>query len=248
MFGKRIQKTKMDSQNQLGNQNHAIRTPVSIQMMGVYGGITAVILISLLILSNSLQQYPRFMPNSENQLQPRWRVVTDGAQRVTFNMPERWSWVEKGAEPFELIVANEVAVETAVSTFLRIDPDTNITLLAFSNEAAIEEGIIVVAQSERMKQLAATQLVQFMAENNVPGIQKAELITQNGNPQQVSLITEMQIETDVWLCYQKYTHNERAGYIISGCAVRSKLGMNGEELKQAVATFQPLLQAPISRP
>ncbi len=217
-------------------------------MIGVYGGITAVILLSLFILSNSLQQYPRFMPNSENQLRPGWRVVTDEAQIVTFNMPQPWIEVEQGTALFDLKMANEVVVKTAVSTFLRIDPDTNITLLAFPNESAIEEGIIVVAQSERMKQLTAAQLVQFVAENNVPGIQKAELLTQNGGTQQASLITEIQTEADIWLCYQRYTHNERTGHIISGCAMRSQLNINGEELRQAVATFQPLFQAPDFQP
>lgn len=228
----------------MNNQNQTIDAPVSIQMMGIYGGITAVILFSLLILSNSLQQYPRFMPNSENQLQPRWRVVTDAAQRVTFNMPQRWAWAEQGTEEFDLMMTNEMVAKTGVSIFFRIAPDTNITLFALPNESAIEEGFLIVAQSEQMNQLTAAQLVQFVTENNVPGIQTAELIAQNGSLQQASLITEMQIEADVWLCYQKYTHNERAGYIISGCAIRSQLGINGAELKQAVATFQPLVQAP----
>ena len=224
--------------NQLQNQEQTAHPPASFQTIGVYGGLTAVILLLLLILSNSLQQYPRFLSTPENKLQPRWQIVTNDAQTITFNMPQRWVWGEKGTDLFDF-VAEAGVLQTAVSPFLTIDPNTNITLVALVDETAVEKGVIIVAHSERMRQLTAEQLVQFVIENNIPGIQKAEIIAQPGG-NHADLIIEIETEAGLWLCYQRYGQNAQAGHIISGCAARTQLQASSE-LRQAIASFQPLI-------
>ncbi len=220
-------------------------SPISIQSIGVFAVLTAVFLIALITLTNRLSQYPRYVPDKTSLIPRQWVVVTNQEQTFTFDMPAQWKWHENQAIPpdlsFEPVLAKNRGVETAVSLFRRIDPQTEIKLIAIAESDQPHPPFLFVAQSNRMNQLSPTQLAAAIS-NEFSDLQKIELVDHPGGQQSVEFILELPIYSDAWQCLYQYTNNVDAGYVLGGCAPRNNFGSVGTDLLAIQDSFQLLFR------
>lgn len=222
------------------------QTTFSMQMIGVYIFTTAVLLIALFILTQNLSQQPRYISPGNESRPAGWQVVTNQAQTFTFNLPSDWVWYDSDeieqAQLFQSTVTNnEEVLETAVSFFRRIDPETKIQMVALLAEADITPApILFVAGSNRLHQLSPELLVDAV-KKEVSGVQQAEIETRPGNRQIANIMVDFSTQTDVLRCAYQFTHNEDAGYILAGCAPGSQFGRIGRDLPGIQNSFQLLV-------
>ncbi len=219
--------------------------PISIQSIGVFGLLTAVFLITFITLTNRLSQYPRYVPDNTSLIPRQWVVVTNHEQTFTFDMPVEWEWHEHQVNApdhsFESVLTENSGVETAVSLFRRIDPQTEITLIAIAESDQPHPPFLFVAQSKRMKQLSPTQLAAAVS-TEFSDLQRIELVDHPGRQQSVEFILELPIYSDAWQCLYQYTNNDDAGYVLGSCAPRNNFGSVGSDLQAIQDSFQLLFR------
>jgi len=220
-------------------------SPISIQSIGVFALLTAVFLIALIIATSRLSQHPRYVPGHTSLIPPQWEVVTDQEQLFTFNIPVQWEWVENRPDTsntkFDQAWADNEGVETAVSLFRRIDPQTEIKILAIAPSLLPHSPILFVAHSQRMNQLSPTQLAAAIG-NDVSGLQQIELVDHPGGQQSVEFILDLPIYSETWQCRYQYRNNEDAGFVLGGCAPQNNFGSIGTDLLTIQDSFQLLFR------
>ena len=220
-------------------------SPISIESIGVFVMLTAVTLIALIILTNRLSQHPRYLPDGPPLIPRQWAAITNREQTYTFDMPIQWEWVENHAEApnteFARALAENEGVETAVSLFRRIDPETEIKLLATAPSDLPHPPILFVAQSKRMNQLSPTQLAAAIG-NEISGLERIELVDRPNGQQSVEFMLELSIYLDTWQCLYQYTNNDDAGYVLGSCVPRNNFGTVGNDLLAIQDSFQLLFR------
>ena len=217
----------------------------SVRAIGVYGLLTAVLLLTLISLTNTLSRYPRYLPDETPLIPPQWTVVTNHELTFTFDMPSSWKWYEKqesgASAAFDLALNENPGVETAVSLFRRIDPQTEIKIIAVAESDLSQPPFLFVAQSKRMSQLTPTKLAAALS-SEVAGSQQIQIVTLPGRPEAVKFILELQMDSDIRRCLYQYTYNEDAGFVIGGCLPPKQLGAAANELLAMQNSFQLLFR------
>lgn len=128
-----------------------------------YGLLTAVLILAALFVMQSLGQQPVVALNPETS-SAGWTAVTDAALRFTLDLPDEWTWrLTTDTQPFTLddeLVAG-VPLATAVAPFGDLVDDTEILLVAASDDTAVP-GFLVVARSQRLSALTAEEAASFL--------------------------------------------------------------------------------------
>jgi hypothetical protein len=234
----------MNRSNTSSNYNKYLESaaePVEDTQIGYFIMTTAVSVFLFFVVSLSLQQYPRYLPNPDALLASGWIVVTDQKQTFTFNLPIRWEWEEQHGLLANDLVVEQMSLETAVSLFAEIDDQLHFVLFAHGNNGTDHPGFVIVAHNQRMRLITPEHLINHL-QNNSQSLLNAEINTLF-NQTQATLYTELvQPDNLKLLCFQRFIPTSKTGYLIVGCAARTEFSNYSDELESIVKSFQTLQQ------
>ena len=211
----------------------------SIRDIGIYVLLTSGLLIALFFTTNHLSQQPKYLPNDSALISRDWVVITDREQLFTFDLPNNWAWTERDEPSFIDVLNKNIGIETAVSLFRRIDPETKLKIISISEPSHDHSPFLFVAQSTRMKQLMPTELAAAISQN-VSGLQQIEINNHPGGQQSVEFTLDHSIYNETWECFYQYRNNETAGFILASCGSNNDLGAIRQDLTIIHDSFQLL--------
>ncbi|MCB8965407.1 MAG: hypothetical protein R3E31_18540 [Chloroflexota bacterium] len=218
--------------------------------VAVYGTLTAVLIIAMLLVMHSLGQKPLVLVNPRTQARGEWLPVTAYDQQFTVDLPVEWVWLEADDPQFASLIASSDWWETAVYPLAAIAADADYRFVAMPDEIDTPtDGFVVVMYSRRLGAVTAVQSIALVEQSDT-------LVAQSGtNFEIVDAGTETSFTgTEVarfllvlpdavgerLRCRQEFAPASNGSYVIAACAPEAKFGEFAPIFMDTVASFQPL--------
>jgi hypothetical protein len=235
------QKTARPVTKQRPTATAALPYPLSTIML--YGAMTAVVLIALLLVMRSLGQKPLITIHPETRLGANWTPVTDGAQRFTLDLPADWRWLDGDSDQRALTdaLAEDGRFHAALAPLGDLIEAGDILLIASYTPFAADDlaGLVVVAHSEILDRLTPEQAIQWSGQNTADlVIQEARLAEGFTGVTHALLLVEN--PNSGWRCRQHFTPGPADSFLVAACAPRSWFPRYAGDLQNIVASFQLL--------
>jgi len=177
--------------------------PFSLSTVSVYGALTAVIIIGILLTMRSLGQRPLVLLNPDTNVNLGWTPITDPNLHFTFDLPPEWTLfsnldVEQEAN-FAALLAGEPQLATAVAPLGIEADDTELQMIMMADKAegvTAVPGFVTIARSTVLRQLSLEDTIRFTQQNNGDTtIVETNLFTSFFNDTRAQIIVEMPFTT-----------------------------------------------------
>lgn len=206
---------------------------ISLSAIGVYGGITAVVVVLMFMVMNVLGRKPFVVISPESGRD--WQVITDANQSYTFDLPPGWVWVE-GRIDGTVTEMVEGEMKTAVfATLQDLTEDAELLGLAVSNNPE-RPAVFMVGRSQGLYSNTMVDLVERQRNTAV----SETIVIENllGNPQAHWLL-ELP-GTPPWKCQQDVVRGQNVNYLVTICAPNPRYAPQLKQLEGILHSFQPL--------
>lgn len=221
-------------------------TPVKVL---VYGGITAVLLLSLLAIMTIFSRRPVIALAPETR-GVQWAVVDGADGRFTLDLPAGWTWevipLDEGRARYEEAVTQTAGtdtetaadVATAVAPFGPLAPDTELRLIAASADTN-QPGVLVVLQSDRLNRLSVADAVAAVRSGDLGAFEALEATTAVGLDGRQQARFMLRYDNGL-RCVQRFVPVADTGFVASACAPDGRYPLYDVAFTTILDTFQTL--------
>ena len=222
--------------------------PLSFSAAMVYGGVTAVIIITLFLTMRTLGQKPLVQLHPDTNINTGWLPVTDQALRFTFDIPPTWQvWERQNPQQqteFEALLVSDAQLTTSVTPLSEAISDMEILMIVMGarlEQVASLPGFVILARSEELSHLSLDEIISLAQENNTTIIinEIAQFRSFVGD-NRVSFLVELPQTKDELSCQHHVITSEIETYLLAGCAPKVRSAVYREPLDKILASFQPL--------
>ncbi|MCA9934804.1 MAG: hypothetical protein H6662_12825 [Ardenticatenaceae bacterium] len=216
--------------------------PYQLTAIAVYGTLTLLLIVALLLVMRSLGRQPLVTVNADTRLGNRWIPVTGTDQSFTLDLPQGWAWLDVADGQFATTLAESVRWETAVYPLHAIAEDADLLLLAGSGDTvSADDGFVVVARSQRLSVLTPEQAQQMVSQSGeeVEVVNTAVSTNLNRAPQ-AQFTLHLLVSNESLRCQQLFVPQDDAAYLAAACAGDGRYPSLSSSFADILASFQPL--------
>jgi hypothetical protein len=222
--------------------------PFSLSAVSVYGVLTAVIIIGILLTMRSLGQRPLVLLNPDTNINLGWTPITDPDLQFTFDLPPEWELFnnldsEKAAD-FAALLAGEPQLAASVAPLGIEAADTDLLMIVMTDTP---EGVtavpafVTIARSTVLRQLSLEDTILFAQQNSGDTIlAETSLFTSFFGDNRAQIVVEMPFTPDTLTCYQHIAQTAKESYLVVGCAPSRRYGIYRETIDGILSSFQIL--------
>ena len=209
--------------------------PVATALTLYYGGLTVVIVLTLLLIIRSLGQSPIVTLNPDSS-QGEWVSLNSSDKSFTIDIPANWDWqFLKGKQAQSSIIdllENDHRIMTAISPLGDLVPDVEYLLVAQH-----DSNLLVVARSERLNRLSTQQAVTSMQEEQFDNIIVTEANLLQATPGDAkSVFTLKHLDTPLQ-CDQYLVPGPSETYVVAACSLIENYKQQHGDFKTALDSF-----------
>ena len=219
------------------------RSSQSLTAVFIYGGLTAVLIIAMLLTMRALGQTPLAASTLEDQY---WTAVTAQDGSYSINLPNHWDWLEKDhptqQAQFETLVTENEMFDTAVYPLGDIAEDSEVFFIAI-NEPIFwdsgDQGFLTLARSQRLHDLTPEQAIDLVNKTNA-SLNVIEPTIEAGEDDrlQAQFVVEIPGPDGGWRCRQYFLPGPDYGYLLAACAPPANFITFLVEFEDILTTFQ----------
>ena len=225
------------SNNALDDDPEPETEPVSSTLIIFYGGLTAVIVLALLLTMRSLGQSP-MVSLKPDSAQGEWVSLSAPDNSFTIEIPAKWDWQFlqriENTPPGKDVLEIEGSFVLAVTPLGDLVPDIEYLL-----KAEHDSSLLVVARSERLNRLtpqqAATSLQGEQFENMT--VTEASLI-QGAKGEQKAHFSLMHLDTPLH-CDQYLVPAPSETYVVATCSLTESYDQQRDTRQNILDSFSP---------
>jgi hypothetical protein len=228
----------------------AVTAPESFSLSAVlvYGGVTAVVLIGLLLAIRTLGQRPTILLNPDTNISAGWPPVTDHSMRFTLDIPPTWqAWDKQNPQQqaeFETVLASDEQFTAAVASLSTAVSDLEILMIVIGEkpeQITAVPGFIVVARSEEIGRLSLDDIIALAQRPNAAvELSQVNIFSSFTGDNRVSASLKMPATKDALTCQQHVIRGTGEGYLLAGCAPEARYQTYSEPIENILASFQLL--------
>jgi hypothetical protein len=215
----------------------------------VYGALTAVILVALLVVMRSLGRQPLLVAGADLRLGDDWTAVTDNNLRYVLSLPSGWQWLD-GAYREQQGLLDELAasvpnIRWSLAPLGEVAGDLELLAVAYQPEPPEVGGpfvFVAIGRSQRLGQIAPQQALELLAERSLP-LAATDLIENiPGQPQARFALLDNSRQVQCRTLFMP-NDDESVGYLVTACAPQESFGRVQRDLDRILDSFQ-LFQRP----
>ncbi len=201
---------------------------VSSPLILYYGGLTAVVVFALLLITRSLGQSPALSVKAGSS-PSEWITLNAPDKSFTIEIPAKWDWqflLGKAKEP--ALVEGEGLITTAVAPFGDLVPDIDYLL-----HAENEGSLLVIARSARLSRLSAQQVVTALQGESFENMAVTEARLTGSVPGEERAFFTL-THSDLSLhCDQYFVPGSADSYLVAVCSPMDS-AESGREIRRTV--------------
>lgn len=217
--------------------------PLPMVAITVYGTITAVLIVSMLLVMHSLGQRPLVMFNPETGMNREWVPITAYDQRFTLDLPLGWAWLQNDQDAFATLIAEGEVFETAVYPLGTIAKDMDYLLVAMPQDVTPSgTGFILITRSHRLGPLTPAQSIALVEQSsaNFNLVEADKAVSFTGLPLAEFMLELPVTEDGILRCRQYFMPDTDAAYLLAGCAPQPEFSNFVGTFDRVLTSFQPL--------
>jgi len=212
--------------------------PVAPPLIFLYGGLTVVTIIALLLIMRTLGRSPIVILKS-SAIVGDWVSLQDPRMRFAIDIPVHWDWQfqeGKQSQPeFADLLANDFRIPAAVSPLGKFVSDIDYLLLATN-----ESSIIVIARSDRLNRLSPQQAVASLQQEQFDHISVSEArLIQNAVEEDVADFSIIHTDPPLY-CRQYFVPGPLETYIVAACSSPEGYDLHQDEFNKTLLSFRIL--------
>ena len=210
--------------------------PVATALILFYGGLTAVIVLALLLTIRSLGQSPivTLKPDSS---QGEWVSLNSPDKSFTIDIPAKWDWQfleEKRAKSSVTdLLENDRRIMTAITPLGDLVPDIEYLLVAQNGS-----GLLVVARSERLNRLSPQQAVTSLQEEQFDNIIVTEAHLIQAAPEEAKAVFTLKHMDTPLQCDQYMVPGPSETYVVAACSLIESYKQQHGDFKTALDSLR----------
>ena len=220
----------------------------SMSAVFIYGGVTAVLMLALLLTMRRLGQQPLVLLNPETNVNSGWQPITDQAIQYTLDMPPTWqSWEAhhpQQRDMFADLLANETQLATAVTPLGTAVSDMDILMIIMSEQSEQMSrlpGFVIVAQSQELGQLSLDDTIALaQQQNRTTEITEITKFSSFIGDVRAAISLKMPQTPDHLSCQQHIVTGTAETFVLAACAPEARYGVYKEPLGKILSSFQIL--------
>jgi len=209
--------------------------PVPPALIFYYGGLTAVIIVAVMLTVRSLGQRPIVTLNLDSP-QGDWVTLTSPGKSFTIDIPANWDW--QFQEGKRTNSSSEDLLEHDSGVVAAVTPLGNfVTDFEYLFAAEGDSNMLVVARSERLNRLSPQQAVTSLQEESFDNItvKEARLVQATEGEEKAFFKLE---HLDIPLqCDQYFVPGSEETYVVSACSLAESNNQQQEEFNKALSSF-----------
>ncbi|MCB8944165.1 MAG: hypothetical protein H6658_10460 [Ardenticatenaceae bacterium] len=221
--------------------------PFSLSAVMVYGGVTAVLVIFLLLTMRGLGKRPLVFLHPDTNVNTGWLPVTDQSLQFTLDIPPTWHSFDK-QDPAQRqaladLLAEEAAVAGAVVPLDTAVTDMEIVMVMMAEQVETTDalpGFVVVAQSKALGRLSSDEVVQLVGRETAVTVTEVNRFRSFLGDNRLSLLLEMPPTSHELTCQQHIIYSQTGAFLLAGCAPANQYAVYREPLEKILGSFQPL--------
>ncbi len=215
--------------------------PLPLPAVAVYGTITAVLIIAMLLVMRSLGQKPLVLLHPNTQAHADWVPVTSHDQQFTLDLPSEWNWLEANQPLFASLVIEGGPVVTAVYPLGTIATDTEYLLIA-GQGAMPQASFILIARSRSLNAITPEQSIALVEQSDATfDLVSADVVQSfTGTNMAQFLLVLPNTEMGTLRCRQIFVPAADVAYLAGGCAPEAEFRAFATPFENVLASFQPL--------
>ncbi len=209
--------------------------PVGSRLFLYYAGLMLFIIFALLLVTSSLGQSP-ILAFKLDESESDWVALTSPDKSFSIEIPATWDWhFQEGARlstSFEEILQNDERVKLAVLPLADFVPDTEYLFIAQR-----DQGLMVVARSERLNRLPPQQAVTaIQAEyfENISVTGAKEIAGSTGEPRAQFSVTHAGLPLQ---CDQHMVPSPTYTFLVAACAAPDDYDWQQEIFRDGLSSF-----------
>lgn len=213
-----------------------------LRALAVYGLLTLVIIVALLLVMRSLNGRPILVQSAAFELGD-WVSVTDVDLRYTLSVPADWQWLDVAFRDQTQLLADvmdrQIYVQPALRSLSHAADDVEIIGLAVGTQSLeIREAqpFVVIGRSGQLGALTPEEALALVAD--APQASNKEIDTHlSGQPQARFATIDI---AGGYNCRHLFTAQAGVGYLVAACAPQARFGTLLSELDRIRDSFQLL--------
>jgi len=209
--------------------------PVATALILFYGGLTAVIVLALLLTIRSLGQSPivTLKPDSS---QGEWVSLNSLDKSFTIDIPANWDWQfleEKRAKSsITDLLENDRRIMMAITPLGDLVPDIEYLLVAQNDSS-----LLAVARSERLNRLSPQQAVTSLQEEQFENIIVKEAHLIQATPGKAKAVFTLKHMDPPLQCDQHLVPGSSATYVVAACSLIESYKQQHGDFKTSLDSF-----------
>ncbi|MCA9873940.1 MAG: hypothetical protein KC441_09800 [Anaerolineales bacterium] len=221
--------------------------PFSLTAVAAYAGLTALIILLLLVVFRALGSYPVILLDPKAPIKPGWQPVTDQRQTFTLEIPPGWLWMEDDLNGrLDKRLAASPPMIAALNPWSELVDDLVVRLMAEAADADAEQlpGFVLVAFSSQMAQVSPEQMTAVWTNRVTPEDLLSVAVQEDLRGQaKGTAVLAVQAANEPWVCRQEGVTGDDGRYLVVGCAPLEQYEEHAREYEILLSSFQ-LLQPP----
>lgn len=193
-----------------------------------YGGLTAVVVFALLLITRSLGQSPALSVKADSS-PSEWVTLNAPDKSFTIEIPAKWDWrflLGKAEGP--ALVEGKGLITAAAAPFGDLVPDIEYLL-----HAEDEGSLLVVTRSVRLSRLSAQQLVSALQRESFANMTVTEAQLTGSAPEEERAIFTLTHSDLPLQCNQYFIPDSANSYLVAVCSPVDS-AESGREIRQTV--------------
>lgn len=212
--------------------------PVAWPLTLFYGVLTAVIILTLILLTRSLGQSPAISLEADSTAGD-WVFLIDPKKLFTIDVPLDWTWyLQQGPQSqpsLASLVEDDARIPTAVAPLGDIVPDIDYLLFAEN-----ESEFLVVARSERLSRLTPQQAVLSLRGEPFENITVADAHVTQDTAAGDTAVFVLQRTDQPLCCWQSFSPGTSETYLVTACTASENYNLFSPELNTIINSFSIL--------
>lgn len=225
----------------------AVPPTYDLRAIAVYGALTLLVLIALLLVMRALGQRPLLVNSGGLDLPDDWTRLTDSQLRYTLGVPGGWQWLDVPFRDQQAVLADLLERQPAIARALRPLGDTagDLTIegvAAGTQTLELPDPVpfVVVATSPALRRLGPQDLLSLLADSPLP---TGDHHTDTRLPLQSQARFTVLDESAGYECrHLVATDPSTAAYLVAACAPLDELAATQPDLTAILDSFQLLEQ------
>lgn len=227
----------------LADTEAAVTQPYDLRAIAIYGLLTLVILLLLLLTMQSLSRRPLLVAGADLRLGADWTAVTDNDLNYTLSLPPGWQWLDSKFRQQQALLDETAAAEPNIAWSL--SPlgagvnDLELLAIGFLPQPPDDRQpmtFVAIGRSQQLAVLTPQQALALIADHPlVTASATAEPFAGQAQARFGLLSSNQQMQ-----CRSLYTAAAEAAYLVATCAPQSSFARFQRDLDNILNSFQLL--------